>query len=177
MSEMENPRFSGTGKARNKTHKIVIRDADPAGTGDMNSVRMLFREYVEALGEDLSYQGFEEELRELPGKYAPLEGGSLHLAIVDGLPAGCVAMRRIDDTECEMKRLFVHPGFRDMKLGSRLVETVLDAARSRGYRTMRLDTLERLEAARRLYYGYGFHECEAYIYNPLPGALFMKIEL
>lgn len=157
--------------------EILIRDADPVGTGDLDSVRRLFREYVEALGEDLAYQGFEEELRGLPGKYAPTAGGSLHLALVDGVPAGCVAMRRIDDTECEMKRLFVRPGFRGMKLGSRLVETVLDTARSRGYRTMKLDTLERLEAARKLYNSHGFHECAAYIYNPLPGALFMKIEL
>lgn len=174
---MENPRFSGIEVESNTTHKIVIRDADPAGTGDMESVRMLFREYVEALGEDLAYQGFEEELRELPGKYAPSAGGSLHLAIVDGVPAGCVALRRIDNSECEMKRLFVRPRFRGMKLGSRLVETVLDAARSMGYRSMKLDTLERLESARRLYYNHGFQECEAYIYNPLPGALFMKIEL
>ena len=170
MIDMENSRRA------EKTHRIEIRDADPASARDLENIRMLFREYVEALGEDLGYQGFEEELGSLPGSYASPEG-SLHLALVEGIPAGCVALRRLDDSTCEMKRLFVRPRFRSLKLGSGLVKTVLEAAASRGYKVMKLDPLERLEAARRLYLRFGFREAEAYTYNPLPGALFMEIEL
>jgi drug/metabolite transporter (DMT)-like permease/GNAT superfamily N-acetyltransferase len=156
--------------------EIEIRDADPADPRDLESLRTLFREYVDALGEDLGYQGFEEELRDLPGKYSPPRG-SLHLAFVKGVPAGCVALRPLEDGGCEMKRLFVRPQFRGLHLGRGLVEAVLAAARARGYRTMKLDTLQRLEAARRLYRSFGFRESSAYTYNPLPGALFMELNL
>lgn len=151
-----------------------IREADP--DSELDIVRALFSEYVEELGDNLDFQGFQEELKHLPGEYGH-PNGSLFLAWVEGLPAGCIALRRIDGSTCEMKRLFVRPEYRSMKIGRALVETIITDARSRGYRTMKLDTLERLQAAYRLYRSFGFRETDPYTYNPLPGAVFMELEL
>ncbi|MDY7028822.1 MAG: GNAT family N-acetyltransferase [Spirochaetota bacterium] len=143
---------------------------------ELDIIRTLFREYVEELGDNLDFQGFQDELKHLPGEYSH-PYGSLFLAWVEEVPAGCVALRRIDGSTCEMKRLFVRPEYRSMKVGRALVETIIADARSRGYRTMKLDTLEKLQAAYRLYRSFGFRETDPYTYNPLPGAVFMELEL
>jgi AcrR family transcriptional regulator len=154
--------------------QLVVREADPSG--EMEEMRALFREYAAELGEDLTFQGFHEELQELPGEYAP-PGGSLYLAFFGGNPAGCVAMRRINDSTCEMKRLFVRPQYRRQKVGEALVRTIIASARTRGYGVMKLDSLIRLKAAYQLYRRFGFRETNPYIYNPLPGAVYMEVDL
>jgi len=168
----------GKEKARRQSgssaNTIIIREADPGS--EMDTVRTLFTEYAEELGEDLGYQGFQEELDRLPGEYSH-PAGSLYLALVDNVPAGCVALRRIDRTTCEMKRLYVRPRFRGLGLGHRLVQTIIISGRARNYRTMKLDTLQRLEAAYRLYSRFDFQETAPYTANPLSGALFMELEL
>ena len=153
---------------------LVIREADPSS--EMDIIRKLFTEYCEELGADLSFQGFQEELVKLPGEYGHPDG-SLYLARFNGEPAGCVALRRIDDITCEMKRLFVRPRYRSLKLGRALVETIIISGRAHLYKTMKLDTLERLEAAHRLYLSEGFQETGPYTYNPLPGAVYMELTL
>ncbi|CAK0773204.1 putative acetyltransferase [uncultured Gammaproteobacteria bacterium] len=141
---------------------------------DVDTVRTLFREYGHTINFALCLQGFERELRRLPGAYTAPEG-TLLLAVVEGQPAGCVGLRFFsgaDDDEdedsgtvnngseraCEMKRLYVRPGFRGRGLGRRLAETVLEAARTLGYRRIRLETLESMTAARTLYHQLGFIE-------------------
>lgn len=165
---------SDTFSDHDQMSRYIIREVDP--DSELDILRNLFREYVEELGDDLDFQGFQEELKNLPGQYSPPRG-SLYLALVEGSPAGCIALRNIDGTTCEMKRLFVRPEYRSMKIGRALVETLLADARSRGYRTMKLDTLERLEAAYQLYRSLGFRETAPYTYNPLPGAVFMETDL
>lgn len=125
------------------------------------------REYVDGLGVDLSFQDVETELED------PLDFYELVL-LADG---GCVALRRIDDSTCEMKRLYVQPSTRGSGLGRRLAEAVIAEARARGYSRMLLDTLPTMTAARALYESLGFRETKAYRFNPVPGTSFLELEL
>lgn len=122
---------------------------------------------------------FEEELASLPGKYAPPEG-ALFLATLDGEPAGCVALRGIDDTTCEMKRMFVHPHLQGAGIGRALANAVLDEARRLGYRSMVLDTSIRQAEAQALYRKLGFQPTEPYYEMPddvRDWLVFMRLEL
>jgi ribosomal protein S18 acetylase RimI-like enzyme len=150
----------------------VIR-YEHAGPDDIELVRELFREYGQSLGIDLSFQGFDRELETLPGAYAAPEGAVI-IARQEGTACGCVALRRIDDRTCEMKRLYVRPGSRGEGVGAELVTRIIETARSRGYSVMRLDTLPSMKSAVSLYRSFGFREIPAYIFNPIPGALFME---
>lgn len=136
----------------------------------------LFREYADALGVDLEYQGFAAELAALPSPYVPPQGALL-IAQVDGNTAGCVALRQLDDDTGEMKRLYVRPAFRSWGLGHRLVEAAVQAARRAGYAALRLDTLASMESAQRLYRKLGFTEITAYNSTHLPGTRFYELKL
>ena len=147
---------------------------------DVAAARTLIREYADFLGEDLSFQGFEQELAELPGQYAP-PSGALFVAHVPAKgksqPAGCVALRKLSPGICEMKRLFVRPQCRGLGIGRLLAERVIEEARALGYKAMRLDTLQRLEGAVTLYRSMGFEQIPPYYKNPLPGVLFWEKDL
>ncbi len=143
---------------------------------DVDAVRALFREYAAGLGFDLCFQGFDEELAMLPGKYATPAGG-VFLASKRGEPVGCVAFRPLDKTDCEMKRLFVRPVARGEQLGRRLAEQVCQAAREAGYRRICLDTIGTMREAHALYHSLGFHEIPPYVFNPIAGAKYMAREL
>jgi GNAT superfamily N-acetyltransferase len=139
-------------------------------------VRLLFSEYADSLNIPLDFQNFDEELKSLPGDYAP-PAGSLLLARSDHQFAGCVAMRPLDKNICEMKRLFVRPQWRGTKLGRILAESIIQRARDAGYQFMRLDTLPSMERARTLYASLGFYEIEPYRFNPITGTSFMEVKL
>jgi ribosomal protein S18 acetylase RimI-like enzyme len=155
--------------------KVSIEPA--AGAADMARVHALFVEYADWLDFDLCFQGFDEELATLPGKYAPPEGG-LWLARVGGGLAGVVGLRPLDPGICELKRLWVRPAFRGHGLGRRLTQTAIDAARKAGYRTLRLDTIGgQMQEARALYDSLGFRETAPYYRNPHPGADYLALDL
>ncbi|MDX6385325.1 MAG: hypothetical protein QOK48_2898 [Blastocatellia bacterium] len=144
---------------------------------DIQLARTLFKEYEAWLQVDLCFQSFEKELAELPGKYAPPDGRLL-LAFVNGKLAGCVALRKIGEGSCEIKRLFLRGEFRGLGLGRKLAEAVIAEARGIGYERMRLDTLsEQMGDAIRLYGALGFKEIEPYYDNPVAGAKFMELDL
>jgi ribosomal protein S18 acetylase RimI-like enzyme len=151
------------------------------GNGEqIESAHAIFREYADSLGIDLGFQDFERELRDLPGEYAPPRG-TLLLATLDGVVAGCCALRPLDTVDypnaAEMKRLYVRKAFRGFGLGRQLAEATLDAARAAGYACVLLDTLSDMEAARALYYELGFQEIPPYYHNPISGAHYLKVDL
>lgn len=144
---------------------------------DVDVARAIFREYEAWLGLDLCFQGFEDELKDLPGKYSPPRG-RLCLASDGDTIAGCIALRPLESKVCEMKRLFVREKFRGMQIGKLLIERLIEDARKIGYKSMRLDTFPpKMGKAVRLYESYGFREIAPYYDNPNEGVLFMELDL
>lgn len=140
-------------------------------------VRQLWREYAAWLEVDLCFQNFERELAELPGRYAPPEGRLL-LALSNDDLAGCIALRKIGEGTCEMKRLYVRPRFRGQGIGRRLTEALIEEAREVGYARMLLDTLpSKMKEAALVYRSFGFREIEPYYYNPVADAVYMELTL
>lgn len=142
----------------------------------ISQAREIFREYQVSLGIDLCFQDFEQELADLPGKYAPPQG-RLYLAFIDEKLAGCIALRPFQEGMCEMKRLYVRPEFRGQYLGLLLAKEIIAEAREIGYHQMVLDTLDTMTAAQKLYRSLGFKEIEPYCFNPIDGALYMSLDL
>ena len=153
----------------------MIRLSDSGSAEDIEAARALFRAYAASLDIDLAFQGFEEELAALPGKYAR-PAGRLIVAW-DGGPLGVVAVRPLAEGVAEMKRLYVVPGARGTGLGRRLAEAAIAAARDAGYRAIRLDTLESMRDAKVVYGKLGFCEIPAYYDNPIPGTRYFERRL
>ena len=150
---------------------------EAASATQIELARTLFLEYARSLNFSLCFQSFDEELRTLPGAYAPPRG-KLLLAMEQDLAAGCIALRPLDAHTCEMKRLYVRPGFRGKGAGRLLVDGVIAAARSLGYERMRLDTVaDSMQDAIALYRRRGFREIPPYCANPVPGALYLELLL
>jgi len=171
-------RYGGVGKvARIVYAETPLGNIRPARLpDDLGLVRSLFEEYASTLGFDLSFQDFARELQALPGEYAP-PGGAILIAREADLVLGCVALRPMEQGACEMKRLFVRPGFRGRALGRGLAEAAIAEASGKGYRKMRLDTVPAMIEAIALYRSLGFRPIAPYRANPIPGALFFEKDL
>lgn len=146
---------------------------------DREVVAALFAAYAGSLKIDLSFQNFDDELSQLPGKYAAEAGGALLLARDTSSKAiGCVAVRAFSPRQtCELKRLYVVPEARGMGAAQRLMDAAIGRARQLGYGDMLLDTLASMKAARALYERYGFKQVEKYYDNPIEGTVFMRAVL
>jgi GNAT superfamily N-acetyltransferase len=143
---------------------------------EFSAARRLLGEYAQLLGVDLTFQGFTAELDALELMYGP-PGGLLLLAPSGADYLGCVAVRRLSDAACEMKRLYVRASARRTGLGRALAEAAIDAARALGYHRMLLDTLPEMDAAQRLYQALGFRQCAAYRPQTGPALIYMQFDL
>lgn len=146
-------------------------------------IGMLFSEYTNMLIENdssfkkyLDIQHYDEEIKHLETKYG-LPYGRLYLVYCDGEAAGCIGLRKIDEQNCEMKRLYVRPEFRGKKIGEQLVQKIITDAKDIGYSYMLLDTLPFLENAILMYKKFGFYEIESYNDSPISTSIYMKLDL
>jgi ribosomal protein S18 acetylase RimI-like enzyme len=142
---------------------------------EIDNIKTLFAEYTQMLGVNLDFQNYQKELEQLPGKYA-LPDGRLYIAYAENQVVGCIALRRIDDATCEMKRLYVRPEFRGKKIGQMLAEQIIEDAVKLKYDYMVLDTLAILKSALNLYKNLGFYEIEPYYQNPLDNVIYMRLD-
>jgi putative acetyltransferase len=155
----------------------MLRLTQATTASDIQQACELFQEYEASLKISLCFQNFEQELANLPGDYAPPRGRLLLAREFDEL-MGCIALRPLGPTTCEMKRLFVRAEYRDRGLGRVLVEAIIEEARKIGYTHMRLDTIaDRMERAIALYRSIGFVEIPPYRQNPVDTATFMELDL
>lgn len=155
-----------------------IAIAEACSEADLSAIRTLFLEYGASLDFDLCFQGFDEELASLPGKYAA-PGGCLLLArTANGDAAGCVGVRPLDGGAAEMKRLYVRSAWRGRALGVTLAERAVGFARDAGYALLRLDTVPgKMATADGMYRRMGFTPTPAYYDNPVPGAVYYALHL
>jgi len=152
--------------------QIDIRQAE--GEDDIEMARGLFLEYQASIDVDLGYQGFTDEVASLPGAYAAPRGRLL-LAEVDGVTCACIALRPLNETTCEIKRLYVRPSHRGLGLGRTMVTRVLEEAQAIGYGQVYLDTLPSMSEATAIYVSFGFEDVPPYRFSPVPGTRFMAI--
>jgi putative acetyltransferase len=155
------------------TPVVVVDALSPA---DITKVRELFVEYQRALGVDLCFQAFDQELASLPGRYAR-PAGRLLLANEGESVLGVVGLRALNGVDCEMKRLYVRPAGRGLGVGRLLTTTLIGEARLAGYRRMLLDTLPGMTQAQGMYRSIGFREIAPYCENPIAGTLYMALDL
>ena len=142
----------------------------------LESIKLLFRKYGEYRGFDQALGNYEQEIKGLPGKYAPPHGALL-LALFQNRPAGCIAYQRLSPQVCEMKRMWVLPEYWNKGIGKKLIEELLTVAKAAGYHTMRLDSHPSMDTAQYLYAKFGFSPTERYNQNPTPGIRFFERKL
>jgi ribosomal protein S18 acetylase RimI-like enzyme len=153
-------------------HKYIISSSDAHYT----EAKKLFREYAALINIDLAFQKFEEELSAIHKMYSPPTGGII-LCRSDGMFAGCIAIRKLDENVCELKRMYVNPNFQGKGIGKNLLEKALQLANEYSYKLIRLDTLTQMLPAIHLYKQYGFYEIAPYYFNPNTTAVFFEKEL
>ncbi|MHC5352621.1 GNAT family N-acetyltransferase [Myroides sp. LJL115] len=144
--------------------------------GHLQQIKELFTQYTNSLQIDLDFQNYSQEFDNLPGEYQN-PNGALYIAFLQDVPVGCIALRPLNQNDCEMKRLFVKPNYRGYKIGKLLCLELIEFAKNKGYDHMYLDTLDILDAAVQLYLSLGFKPTKPYYPTPLENTLFFKYDL
>lgn len=140
---------------------------------EFNEARALFREYAASLEIDLCFQDFDTELETMEIQYNRPKG-ALIIAYIQGIAAGCVAIREFDSDTAELKRMYVRPDYRGVNIGRTLLEMAVEKSAELGYGNIRLDTLPSMAPALKLYRAFGFYEITPYRFNPVEGAIYME---
>jgi putative acetyltransferase len=162
---------------QSETRNPALQFVQVQSESQVEQVRELFLEYARSLGFSLCFQNFDQELANLPGDYSPPHGRLL-LAEFEGELAGCVALHKLENEICEMKRLYLRPQFRGKGLGRALATRIIAEARDLGYSRLRLDTVESaMQDAVAMYLKLGFRKIDPYCENPMPSALYMELVL
>lgn len=168
-----------TGKILKEAEKIQLVPA----YSFKEEIKKLFTEYTDMLiqgdpsfKKNLEIQNYDEELEHIEAKYGMPEG-RLYLVYYHGKPAGCIGLRKINDCDCEMKRLYVRPEYRGKHIDEYLVSEIIRDAKEAGYSHMLLDTLPFLKSAINLYKKYVFYQIESYNDSPMADSIFMKLDL
>jgi putative acetyltransferase len=162
---------------QSETRNSALQFVQVQSDSQIEQVRQLFLEYARSLGFSLCFQNFDQELANLPGDYSPPHG-KLLLAEFEGELAGCVALHKLENEICEMKRLYLRPQFRGKGLGRALATRIIAEARDLGYSRLRLDTVESaMQDAVAMYLKLGFRKIDPYCENPMPSALYMELVL
>lgn len=155
---------------------LTIHLVDGSDPNSIEAARSLFRDYHAEFEGDTCFHLFEEEVERLPGVYQH-PTGVLWILTRDNTPAGCIALRALSPKDCEMKRLFVRPRFRGVGLGKHLVLWAIDQAKALGFQNIKLDTLDTMKTAQKLYEELGFMDCTPYSDTPPEGVRFMTLRL
>lgn len=140
---------------------------------DFEKGKILFEEYVQSIGVDLSFQDFAKELLIIDEQYNH-PSGALLLAYAETKAIGCAGIRKLDDATAELKRMYIRGEYRGYGIGVQMLEQSLQKAKELGYKKIRLDTLKTMEKAKALYRSFGFYEIPSYRYNPLEGTVYME---
>ncbi|MFT4733947.1 MAG: putative acetyltransferase [Algoriphagus sp.] len=145
-----------------------------AKSSEIEKVRALFEAYVKELDVDLCFQNFAGEMENLPGVYAEPHGSIFVLDNEKSLLVGAVAVKKLEDGICEMKRLYIEPNARKSGFGKKMALAIMKDAKNKGYKTMKLDTLERLKPAIEIYESLGFVSTKPYNFNPENTVLYFE---
>jgi ribosomal protein S18 acetylase RimI-like enzyme len=140
---------------------------------EIAGAKKLILEYIQWLNQDLSFQNIDDELNNFPAKYGEPEG-AFFIAKEGHAIIGCVGIKKLENTICEMKRLFVKDAYKGKGIGKKLVAIILDEAKLKHYEKMRLDTLDTMEKALNLYYRNNFYRIEPYYHNPGDGVVYLE---
>jgi ribosomal protein S18 acetylase RimI-like enzyme len=133
----------------------------------------LIIEYIKWLDQDLSFQNIDDELINFPQKYKEPDGAFIIAKYNDNI-IGCVGLKKLDENICEMKRLFVNDEYKGKGIGKKLVEIIIEEAKIRNYKKMRLDTLRTMKNALKIYYKNNFYEIKPYYDNPNNDAIYIE---
>ena len=139
--------------------------------------KALFEEYAGSLNFDLGYQDFKKELSTISDQYKEPDGALLLCFIDDENAAGCAGIRKFSEGIAELKRLYVKPDYRSLKIGKSLLESAIETARQLNYKSIRLDTVPGQAKAQELYHYLGFYEIEPYRYSPIEGTIYFEKRL
>jgi ribosomal protein S18 acetylase RimI-like enzyme len=135
--------------------------------------KKLIVEYIQWLNQDLSFQNIDDELNNFPEKYKE-PGGAFFIAKENNEIIGCIGMKKLENNICEMKRLFVKDTYKGNGIGKKLVKIIINEAKLKHYEKMRLDTLDTMKKALKIYYKNNFYKIEPYYNNPGDGVVYLE---